>query len=95
MIESVAYELIKQEGIEEGRKKGIQEGLQKGLKEGLLKARREDVLALLQARLNLTPTTLERIQTRLEAIDDLERLQELLIAAAQVESLAAFEEALG
>lgn len=87
MIESAAYELIKQEGIEEG--------MQKGLKEGLLKARREDVLALLKVRLAPSPGVLDDIAARLEAIDDLERLQDLLIAAAQVESLSAFEEELG
>ncbi len=86
MIESAAYELIKREGIEEG--------LKQGLKEGLLKARREDILALLNTRFSPSASTLAEIRARLEAIEDLQRLQDLLIAAAQAENLAAFQERL-
>ena len=86
MIESPAYELIKREGIEEGVKKG--------LKEGLLRARREDILALLKLRLSPPPEELETIAKRLEHITDLERLQALLILAAQVSDIQAFEAAL-
>lgn len=82
MIESAAYELIKQEGIEDG------------LKKGLLKARREDILALLNTRFSPSASTLAEIHARLEPIEDLQRLQDLLIAAAQVEDLAAFQERL-
>jgi predicted transposase YdaD len=38
MIESVTYDLIKQEGILVGLEKGRQEGLQRGIREGLLDA---------------------------------------------------------
>ncbi len=82
MIESPAYELIKREGIEEG------------LKEGLLRARREDISALLKLRLSPPPEELETIAKRLEHITDLKRLQALLILAAQVSNIEAFEAAL-
>ncbi len=83
-----------QEGLQKGLEEGLQKGLQQGLREGLVKARREDVVALLEARLAPEAEWLARVRERLEAIDDLERLQRLLIAAAQAESLDAFEAAL-
>ena len=82
MIESPAYELIKREGIEEG------------LREGLLRARREDILALLKLRLSPPPEELESIAKRLEHITDLERLQTLLILAAQGPDVETFRSAL-
>lgn len=81
---------LAQKWMEEGVKKGLQQGLQ----QGLLKARREDVVALLRARLQPDEAWLQRMVERMEAIDDLERLQHLLIVAAQVETPQAFEEAL-
>ena len=41
MIESAAYEIIKQEGFEEGYNKGLLKGKEEGLKEGLLKGKEE------------------------------------------------------
>ncbi len=64
------------------------------LKEGALKARREDILALLNARLSPDPESLKRIAARLEAIEDLGRLQDLLLKAAQAQDITAFEEQL-
>ncbi len=36
MIESAAYDIIKQEGYEEGIKAGIQHGMEKGVQQGML-----------------------------------------------------------
>ncbi len=36
MIESAAYDIIKQEGYEEGIKAGIQQGIEKGIQQGML-----------------------------------------------------------
>ncbi len=74
--------------------KWLEEGIQQGLQQGLVKARRDDVVALLRARLQPGEAWLEWVAEQLEAIDDLGRLQHLLIVAAQVESEEAFEEAL-
>ena len=68
-----------------------QQWLEQGVERGLLKARREDILALLQARLSPNEAWMDRIATRLDTIDDLTRLQELLIIAAQVERPEDFE----
>ncbi len=65
------------------------------LERGLLKARREDVLALLRARLSPDEAWINHIAARLETIDDLTRLQELLILAAQVDQPEDFERQLG
>jgi len=35
MIESAAYDIIKQEGYEEGIKAGIQQGIEKGIQQGV------------------------------------------------------------
>ena len=74
--------------------KWLEEGMQQGLQQGLVKARRDDVVALLRARLQPGEAWLAEVAERLEAIDDLGRLQHLLIVAAQMESEKAFEEAL-
>ncbi len=74
--------------------KWLEEGVQQGLQQGLIKARREDIVALLRARLHPDEAWLQRVMERIEAIDDLERLQHLLIVAGQVESPEAFEDVL-
>jgi len=57
MIESVTYELIKQEGLREGLEKGLEkghrEGLQEGLEMGLERGRREGLLEGLRLGLDL------------------------------------------
>ena len=83
-----------QQGLQQGIQQGLQQGLQQGMQQGLVKARRDDVVALLRARLQPGEAWLVAVAERLEAIDDLGRLQHLLIVAAQVESEEAFEEAL-
>ena len=65
------------------------------LERGLLKARSEDVLALLRARLSPDEAWMNHIAARLETIDDLTRLQELLILAAQVDQPEDLERQLG
>ena len=43
MIESAAYEIIKQEGFKKGYNKGLLKGREEGLREGLLKGREEGI----------------------------------------------------
>jgi hypothetical protein len=47
MMESVAYDIIKQEGIKEGIQKGINEGIEKGIKKGIKKGKKETARNLL------------------------------------------------
>jgi predicted transposase YdaD len=54
MIQSAAYEIIKEEGIREGIKQGIQQGLQQGLQEGL----REAIESLLKVKFGVEGTKL-------------------------------------
>ncbi len=62
MIESPIYELIKREGLQEGKRKGLQEGKRKGLQEGKRKGLQEGKLEtarrMLARGLDL-PTVLE------------------------------------
>ncbi len=68
----------------------LEQGLQQGRREGLIQA----IVSLLRLRLKPTEVWLEEISRQLEAVDDLERLENLHLIAAQVESVQAFEDAL-
>ena len=63
---------------------------EEGLREGMIKG----LVAVLRARFAPDETWLEDMTTRLQKIDNLERLEALHITAAQVQSLEAFEAAL-
>lgn len=64
---------------------------QKWMERGLLKARREDILALLEVRLQPKREWLDKVAQQLERIEDVARLQALLLAAAQASSPEEFE----
>ncbi len=81
MIESVAYELIKGEGIEEGIKKGREEGT-------VLKSR-EDVLAILEVRFHSVPAD---IRQTVEEMTDISQLNQLHREAVLVQSLDEFSQ---
>jgi flagellar biosynthesis/type III secretory pathway protein FliH len=87
------------EGLDEGRKEGLKEGLKEGRKEGLdegkrlgldegrrqggLQAARNMLLGILGARGLAIP---EAVRARIEAEQDLERLQEWGVRAARAEN---------
>ncbi len=52
MIESAAYEIIKQEGLKEGIQKGIQEGIQQGIQQGIQNAQ-EMVIEVMEERFGI------------------------------------------
>jgi len=83
MIESFAYEIIKQEGIEEG--------LLKGLKHGMLEKAKESVLEVLNIRFHNVPAHLKETVHKME---EQERLNFLHRQAILCESLSQFEEIL-
>jgi len=68
----------------------VQEGLQQGLQQGLIEARRQDVLHLLQVRFGLSLREGEEVTRQLQKIKEVSLLQELVVEAAQAESLEAF-----
>jgi hypothetical protein len=75
----------KQEGLQEGRKEGRQEGRQEGRKEVLVTVKGV-LLRRLEARFGpLSETTVQRV----EAVDSMERLADLLAESSVAPSLAA------
>ena len=63
---------------------------QQGIEEGKRKSTIEDILDVLKIRFDLSEA--HPLSTRIAAIDDLQRLKQLLRAAVQVSSLEAFEQ---
>ena len=77
MIESAAYDIIKEEGIKEG------------LQQGILQNARQDVVEILEVRFEIAPASIAKT---INEIDDLSVLKMLLKKAATVDSLEEFKE---
>ena len=77
--------------LEEGLQVGFQQGLQQGLQQG----HRESILRLLGLRFDPGSPLLERVARQLAAIEDVDRLRDLLAEAMQTPSLEAFLASLG
>jgi hypothetical protein len=75
MIQSAAYDIIKQEGIQEGIRKGE------------IRSKRKDICDILQARFDFVPDTVFETLNRITAIHTLESL---VIKSATIENLSAF-----
>ena len=80
MIESATYDIIKEEGLREGREKGLQEGILEGRKEGL----QEGILEILEIRFNVVP---ESIAKYIQSIENLDILRILRRNSLKVSSL--------
>jgi hypothetical protein len=72
-------------------KKGIEQGIEQGIELGKVESTRENVVAVLTARFGTVPLAMT---ARLNAIQDIERLRQLLQQAATVSSLSAYLELL-
>ena len=83
MIESAAYDIIKEEGF--------REGLKKGLEEGALETARRMVLEVLQERFGVVPRSM---MERVREIDNDGVLNVLIRQAVRCESLEEFREAI-
>jgi predicted transposase YdaD len=83
-----------EQGLQKGHEEGLEQGLQQGREQGILQGRREDILHLLRTRFYLQAEVEAELTERLAQIESAAVLQSLVIAAAQVESLAAFAEQL-
>ena len=73
-------------------KQGIEKGIEQGIEQGERKSTLEDILEILEIRFDLSEA--HPLSTRIAAIDDLQRLKQLLRSAVQVSSLEAFEHVL-
>ena len=107
MIESTAYDLIKEEGvkeglqqglqqgieqgIEQGLQQGIQQGLQRGLEQGLEQGLRQGILDNLEARFGTAPRSVAGF---LDNIRNIQHLRTLHRKSSTVPSLKEFEETL-
>lgn len=76
------------EGLKKGLKEGLKEGLQKGLQEGLVKAKQEDIIKVLEAKFGKLSKT---INSKIKKINDLNKLEALLLEAVKSESLEEFK----
>ena len=88
MRESSFAQYIKQQGIEQGIEQGREEGIEQGGRQRAI----EDILEVLEIRFDLSEV--HPLSARIAAIEDLQRLKQLLRKAIQVSSLEAFEQAL-
>ena len=88
MIESAAYDIIKEEGLREGREEGLregrEEGLREGLEEGLREGLQEGILEILEIRFNIVP---ESIAKSLRSIKNTDILRILRRNSLKVSSL--------
>ena len=89
MIESAAYDLIKEEGYKEGMQKGMQQGMQQGMHQGVLDQSRQGVIDALEARFELVPRSIAAI---IQEIDEPAVLKALHKKAVTIDSLDSFRE---
>ena len=71
----------------------VQLYMEEARNEGRIEARIDNILALLSTQFH--PETVQALKPKLEEIDDAQRLQQLVLAAARSESLEAFMQHLG
>ncbi|MCP4396240.1 MAG: hypothetical protein GY801_02870 [bacterium] len=86
MIQSAAYDIIKQEGFEEGKQQGIQQGRQQ-----MLQSQRKAIREVLETRLGIVPLDVVK---EIKTIEETGILEELLRKAAMVSDIQAFRDVL-
>lgn len=87
-LEELAIKRGAAQGLEQGLEQGLQQALQQGLQQGTV----EMIMRILQRRYGEVALSLK---PKLQAIQSVERLQELGVAAAESTSLEGFERLLG
>ena len=88
MIESAAYDVIKQEGLSEGLQQGLQQGLSDGLQQGKIQEAQEAILDYLEARFEIVP---ESVTKEVQGIEELGVLKALHRGSVRVASLDEFK----
>ncbi len=89
MIESVAYEIIKNEGIKEGVQQGLQHGLQQGVQQGLQQGLREAVESLLRVKFGVEGT---KLMERLNEDETVAKLRAIKNTIEVAQNIKEFEE---
>ena len=91
--ESSLFQHLTQQSREEAREEGLEQGLEQGIEQGIKRGERDraiaDILDVLEIRFDLRAT--DPLSARIAAIEDLQRLKQVLRSAVQVSSLEAFE----
>ena len=72
----------------EAKEQGIEQGIERGIEQGIEQGLRDSILAVLEVRFNLPAS--HPLAARIETIDNVHRLKELLRSAVQVSSVEAF-----
>ena len=87
--ESSLFQSLTQQSREEAREEGLEQGIEQGIEQGERKSTLEDILEVLDIRFNMHES--HPISARIAAIEDLQRLKQVLRSAVQVSSLEVFE----
>jgi len=74
--------------VKKGIQEGLQQGLQQGVQQGIQKGKQEALIRILEARFGEIEDSLKE---RIKAIEEVEKLEELLISVIRVNSLEEFE----
>ena len=88
----VPVERYREKYREKYRKERFEEGRKEGIAQGIKERAIEDILEVLEVRFACAPS--HPIADRLAAMDDVQRLKQLLRTAIQVSDLEAFQQAL-
>ena len=91
IVEYLAQEAHEQ-GVQQGIQQGVQQGIQQGVQQGARESTRRHILEALTLRLQ--PRVAETFKPMLEAIDNLQHLEQLHRAAILAESPEDFRQAL-
>ena len=90
--ESSLFQSLTQESREKAREEGLEEGIEQGREEGGRDRAIADILDVLEIRFDLPAS--HPLSARIAAIEDLQRLKQVLRSAVQVSSLEAFRDML-
>jgi predicted transposase YdaD len=84
----------REQGLEQGREQGLEQGREQGRRQGILEGRRQDIVHFLRLRFDLDDEHLAEISERLAAVEDEDRLLDLLVMAGRADRMQAFMESL-
>ncbi len=82
----------RKQGLEQGIERGMERGIERGIEQGAKESTIKNTLAVLSAK--FSPDTVKALAPALQRITDLQRLELLLLAAVQAESLDSFARSL-
>ncbi len=81
--------LAKAEGREEGLEEGIEQGIEQGIERGSVQTAQENIITVLETRFGEVP---EIFRERINQIEDLATLRQLLIRGITIASFEDFEQ---